>query len=71
VNPVLTAEPQRLALDEPGARRGTGATLEERLTATLAELGAEGRAACPVCTGAMRGGAGGGAVCADCGSSLG
>jgi tRNA(Ile2) C34 agmatinyltransferase TiaS len=69
VNPVLTAEPQGLALDGRDARSGNGATLEQRLTAALAELRVEGSVVCPVCTGTMHG-RDGGASCADCGSSL-
>jgi tRNA(Ile2) C34 agmatinyltransferase TiaS len=69
VNPVLTAEPQGLGLDARGARSANGATLEQRLTAALAELRVGGSAVCPVCTGTMHG-QGGSASCADCGSSL-
>jgi hypothetical protein len=52
-----------------GAPRGRPATLEERLEGVWRSVQADGRASCPVCSGAMRmeGGAG---RCGDCGSTL-
>jgi tRNA(Ile2) C34 agmatinyltransferase TiaS len=65
-------------LDRPGSVTerpllGGGGTLEELLSAKLAEAQATGSTECPVCRARMtstRAGAGAGAECGNCGSRL-
>jgi tRNA(Ile2) C34 agmatinyltransferase TiaS len=60
-----------LAIPAPVLSRPSGATLESRLDAVLADGAAGDHAECPLCGGAMAARSGGAELrCEDCGSRL-